>query len=89
MASAMGMTNPSLSTSTSTKGVVIKRKGKKYLITFNRYNPPLVFTWTGSINDENLPEVLKKILERHKIIAALNTLKLSDGKIFHQLALAI
>lgn len=85
---AMGMSNPPIGASTSTKAVSVKKKGKKFIITLNQYNPPISFIWTGAVDDVNLIPTIINIINNNQKIAAINTNKLANGKKFYQLALA-
>ncbi len=90
----MGMSNPSFTTSSSTKGIIVKKKGNKYIIVLNQYDPPVSFTWTGSIHDKNLQSVIEKIAiannneGKDKIIAGINSFRLLNNRLIHQLAIS-
>ncbi|RMD77043.1 hypothetical protein D6810_02165 [Candidatus Dojkabacteria bacterium] len=88
--SAMGMASLPVGVSTTGKGVVIRKRGKKYIIILYRYDPPIKFVWTGPINDSNLLKVITKIAEQNesRIIAGINSFRLNNGQRQIQLALA-
>jgi len=83
---SMGMTNPPASTTVSKKGVTISRKGNKYTLTLEMFEPPLNVSWSDPIEISQIVEFLNKISAQNKKVGWVNTINLSDGSKFLQLA---
>lgn len=84
---SMGMVNPKNFASSTSKAVVITKKGKSYTLTLNMYTPPIRVKWTGLLTKNKLAEILEKIAAEQKKIGYINSVKLSNGTEMFQLAL--
>lgn len=87
MLQKMGMNNPSKLTVKSTKGVTVIKKGNKYVLVLNTYNPPLVLSWTGTIPLSQLLEVIDNVAKEGKKIGFINFVNVEGTSTF-QLGLA-
>jgi len=87
-AGQMGMSSPVRISKQSSRLIKITKKGDKYIIKLNMYNPPIEIVWTNMQPIENLKAILDSIAETNKKIGYVNTKQLDNGKQLFQLALA-
>lgn len=79
---SMGLSNPTAPVNSTSKAIIVTKKGNAYVITLNQYDPPITFTWTGMMPTEKLEEVILKLVEENKKISFLNKVKTSEGDKF-------
>jgi hypothetical protein len=87
LAHRVGLANPTKITQYSVKGVSIKKKKDKYIISLNMYKPPIEIEWSQFMPLEELNSMLIKIAEDNKRIGYINTKSLDNGQSYFQLAL--
>lgn len=83
---SMGMTNPSSSVTSSKKGVKISKKGSKYTLTLEMFEPPIEVIWKSPLEFSKVLEYFDKLSNGNSNIGWVNILNLSDGSKYLQFA---
>ncbi len=75
----MGMSNPSVSISNSSKGVSISKKGKKYTLVLEMFQPPIQISWEDPIDYNQILSFINKISRGNNKVCWVNFINMSDG----------
>jgi len=86
LAGKFGMTNPATPINSSTKGIIIKKNGKKYTITLGMFNPPIILNWTAPFSISALNKVIDDIAKQNQKIGYLNVMNIDNSQ-FVQIAI--
>ena len=86
LASQFGMSNPSAPVSSNTKGIIIRKNGKKYTVILAMFNPPVILSWTSPFNIVDINKVIIDISNKNKRIGYINSINIG-GNLFYQIAI--
>lgn len=85
---AIGLVNGVGVKLSSTKGVRITKKGRKYTMWLLNFVPPVKVQWQQPISQFELVNLIEKAIEDQKNICYINNISLYDNSNFFQVALA-
>lgn len=80
LAAQFGMSNPSQPVNSNSKGIVIKKNGKRYTIILGMFTPPIILSWTAPFNLEDFNKILETLSKQNKTIGYINTLNIKNSK---------
>jgi len=86
LASQFGMSNPTNPVNSSSKGITIKKNGKKYTIILSMFNPPVILNWTTPFDIKLMNKVINDIAKQGKKIGYINIIKMNNKEVI-QIAL--
>jgi hypothetical protein len=86
--SSVGMHNPKVYVGSSSKAIVITKKGNKYTLTLSMYTPPVVVSWEAPVSYNQLKSRIETAISKSQKIAAINVITLADSSKFFQFSIA-
>jgi len=81
LATNFGMANPSTPVNSNTKGIIIKKKGKKYTVILAVFTPPVVLNWTSPFSLDHFNKFLDSISTQNKTIGYISLMNVDNGKL--------
>ena len=75
-----GLNNTNKLTSKSHKGISIRKRGNKYVITMHMFNPPIVIKWNTPLDYNEAKKAIEEAINSSSYIAYINVFHSVGGK---------